>query len=304
MSNYLSKIKRKISKLLHPVVGEVWCLHRVVPVRSVFDSNRELEITPDYLEKLILDYKKNGYEFTTVDTIFAKSRLSWSVKRRKLVNVSFDDGFADIYHNAFPLFCKYQVPFTVYLTSDFPDKMAKLWWMAMDVLICEKDVVVLGDGTEHVCRTKEQKQQLFESLMDRIYNAGKMPLACFDELFPHVYPQYEDRLNELVLSWQMLEEMVASGLCTVGSHTVSHPDLTKLDSEELRREIAFSACHISDKLNCKVIHFSYPHSFVDARIAAEVRKAGYKTAALGYGGSIRVGDSPYMLFRKYIKQPN
>ena len=101
----------------------------------------------------------------------------------------------------------------------------------------------------------------------------------------------------------MLSEMVRSGLCTMGSHTVSHPILTKLNYEEIMYEMEYSARYIADKLHCKVEHFSYPHSSTDDRIEKMVSQVGYKTAILGYGGNIRIGDNPYMLHRNYIIQP-
>ena len=53
----ITKLRNKISHLFHPIQGEIWCLHRVVEKRSDYPSNRELEITPDYLERLITEYK-------------------------------------------------------------------------------------------------------------------------------------------------------------------------------------------------------------------------------------------------------
>ena len=51
----IQKIRRKAFKVLHPVVGEMWCLHRIVEERSPMPSNRELEVTPAFLEKKIAE---------------------------------------------------------------------------------------------------------------------------------------------------------------------------------------------------------------------------------------------------------
>ncbi|MCF0259843.1 MAG: polysaccharide deacetylase family protein [Erysipelotrichaceae bacterium] len=132
MKSVIEKLARKIGHLLHPVVGEIWCLHRVVPQRSRFISNRELEITPECLERLITRYLQDGYEFVSLDAVVA------SVSSRKLffaqhqVSISFDDGFQDIYTHAFPIFLRYQIPFTIYLTTDFPDQKADMWWLKME----------------------------------------------------------------------------------------------------------------------------------------------------------------------------
>lgn len=112
-----------VKKLLHPAKGEVWCLHRVVENRSIFPSNRELEITPDYLEQLIKSYRTKGYQFVKIDDICHSTPLF----KKKKINISFDDGFVDIYSTAFPIFKKYDIPFTIFLSTDFPEKKADMW---------------------------------------------------------------------------------------------------------------------------------------------------------------------------------
>ena len=125
-------IKHAVIQLTHPVQGEIWCLHRVLPERSVYQSNRDLEITPNYLETMVLEYKKKGFRFVPIDTLLGKpSRFV----RRKRVNVSFDDGFKDVYTYAFPVLKKYNIPFTVYLTTGMPDGKADLWWLQMEKVL-------------------------------------------------------------------------------------------------------------------------------------------------------------------------
>ena len=105
--------------LFHPIIGNIWCLHRVVPVRSAFKGNRDLEITTDFLEDMINEKRRQGYRFVDLDTFVASaSGTPW---KRKLIHVTFDDGFEDVYLYAYPILKKYQIPFTFYVSTDFPD---------------------------------------------------------------------------------------------------------------------------------------------------------------------------------------
>jgi hypothetical protein len=106
----------------------------------------------------------------------------------------------------------------------------------------------------------------------------------------------------LALTWDELAEMLSSGLLTVGSHTQSHPMLTKIPTEEVRQELLESKNLIEQHLSISVNHFSYPHSAYNMEIANELRLVGYKSATLGYGGSIRRGMESMLLNRKYIVQ--
>lgn len=293
----LSKISNKIYRLLHPVVGEIWCLHRVVPNRSWAPSNRELEITPEYLEQLILSYMGNGYRFVSIDNIVEcinKMRWPW---QRKMVNISFDDGFRDIYEYAYPIFKKYNIPFTIYLTTALPEGKAEIWWIQLEQLIANNTTLVVQDK-EYQCRTADEKRQLFNELIQQIYQSSDTPSRVFEQWFAG----YQIDMAGLALTWDELAEMLSSGLLTVGSHTQSHPMLTKIPTEEVRQELLESKNLIEQHLSISVNHFSYPHSAYNMEIANELRLVGYKSATLGYGGSIRRGMELMLLNRKYIVQ--
>lgn len=64
----------------------------------------------------------------------------------------------------------------------------------------------------------------------------------------------------------------------VGSHTVSHPDLLKLDSEKAYDEIERSKHELETIMRKRVVGFSYPMSRYDERIKSLVAQAGYEYA--------------------------
>lgn len=122
----LQRIKRKIYKAFHPVVGEIWMLHRVVEQRSEKPEQRELEVTPEWLEGKILEYKKKGYSFVSIDdvSLFQVSGF----KFHRFVCVTFDDGYSDNYTLAYPMLKRLDVPFTVYVTTGYLDNCMPMWW--------------------------------------------------------------------------------------------------------------------------------------------------------------------------------
>jgi peptidoglycan/xylan/chitin deacetylase (PgdA/CDA1 family) len=65
---------------------------------------------------------------------------------KKIVNISFDDGFEDIYTHAFPLFRKYQIPFTIYITTDLIEQNILLWWLALEEIVLKNDKITLSTG--------------------------------------------------------------------------------------------------------------------------------------------------------------
>ena len=101
--------------------------------------------------------------------------------------------------------------------------------------------------------------------------------------------------SRLAITWDQLREMKASGFA-VGSHTVTHSDLTKPRPEEstdafiarIRRELGESKKMIDRKLGQKTIVLAYPFGYYDRRAVNLAHEAGYKLAA-----SVRRGGNPF-----------
>ncbi len=106
------KIKRYWFQLTHPVIGEVWQLHRVTDEQSVQARVRDYEITPMRLESLIVEYQRKGYEFISIAEVAERMR---GKRGKKFIAVTLDDGYANNYEVAYPIFKKYHVPFCIYV---------------------------------------------------------------------------------------------------------------------------------------------------------------------------------------------
>ncbi|TRZ95506.1 polysaccharide deacetylase family protein [bacterium] len=84
--------------------------------------------------------------------------------------------------------------------------------------------------------------------------------------------------KEGFLNYRQLKEMIASGLITVGSHTMSHRYLLELDSSQQTYEIEDSKRVLEDNLGYKVEFFSYPWGGYSSYIEKIVEHAGYRAA--------------------------
>ena len=136
-----------------------------------------------------------------------------------------------------------------------------------------------------------------------IYDSAQKPLDAFLNLFDN-YINNRNHTNEgLALTWKQVQEMSNNELCTIGSHSVSHPDLRKITDAELKYELHESKTMIEAKINKQVLHFSYPHSFWSQKVKNALRQEGFKTATMGYGGKIRSDNDKFNLPRKHIVQP-
>ncbi len=121
-------LRRKLHNLTHPVLGRILMLHRVVEHRSDDPAQRELEVTADFLEQTILDYRQKGYTFISIDELSSLLTTHHSLSAKKNVCLTFDDGYQDNHDIAYPLLKRLEVPFAVYVTTGFIDNRLPMWW--------------------------------------------------------------------------------------------------------------------------------------------------------------------------------
>jgi peptidoglycan/xylan/chitin deacetylase (PgdA/CDA1 family) len=79
------------------------------------------------------------------------------------------------------------------------------------------------------------------------------------------------------MNWDELREQAARGVA-IGSHAVSHPHLTTLSEDDLRRELNESKEEIEDRLGRPCEDLAYPYGEHDQRVRAAARAAGYRRA--------------------------
>lgn len=91
------------------------------------------------------------------------------------------------------------------------------------------------------------------------------------------YNEWDVRLSPRLfrhLSWSQLRHLVDMGF-EVGSHTLSHRDLTRLGTQDLRRELRVSREVLEDRLSVAVRAISYPFGRFSDRVMGEALEAGY-----------------------------
>lgn len=102
-----------------------------------------------------------------------------------------------------------------------------------------------------------------------------------------------------MLSWRMIQEMQRSGI-EIGSHTITHPNLSKCSQQDAEDEIVNSRKRLEKKLKTSIQLFAYPYgrsSFFNRKIKESVRKAGYLAACTTLLGINTPDTDPYALHR-------
>ena len=109
------------------------------------------------------------------------------------------------------------------------------------------------------------------------------------------------------LTWDQLKQIKAEGF-EIGSHGVSHTDLTKRRADEdvhtyvdrIKRELSLSKKIIDEKLDQDTTYFAFPFGSYDPRIVHWMEQAGYKIGLSAKKGSNPFFADPLALKRNQI----
>ncbi len=108
---------------------------------------------------------------------------------------------------------------------------------------------------------------------------------------------YENlRVKKPIMGWEELRFLVKEGF-EIGSHSLNHPFLSKIDPSRARREIEDSKKLLEDKLGIPIDAFCYPYGDYDERVRDMVAQAGYRIAFTTRHGKYEESPNPFEIRR-------
>lgn len=228
--------------------------------------------------------------------------------RRDLFVVTFDDGYRDVYDNAFPVLKSLGVPATLYVASGYvgTDRHFahdRLFHLVRTVL--ERKFRPLYDGLP------PETSLLLEPVLQ-----GARPAAALDVLISRVPAATLEaiisglarQLGEspevahagcAVMGWDEVRRMAAAGI-TLGAHTVNHTVLTLETPERAGEELAQSRAEIERQVGGPVLDFAYCNGWYSDALVALLVRHGYRSAITTEDRVNRVGGDPFALKRKVL----
>ncbi|WP_200306567.1 polysaccharide deacetylase family protein [Streptomyces adelaidensis] len=195
------------------------------------DDPYRITVSPDRLGRQLAWLRRQGLRGVSVSDLLAARARG---EGRKLVGLTFDDGYVDFVDGALPLLRDHECGATVFV---LPGRL---------------------DGENQ-----------------------------WDPLGPR---------KRLLGRRGILTAAATQGI-EIGSHGLTHVDLTKADDETLHAEVAGSRALLSELIGAPVQGFCYPYGTIDQRALDAVRNAGYAYACAIDPGPL---NGPYALPRVHI----
>lgn len=222
--------------------------------------------------------------------------------------LTIDDGYKDNYTFAYPILKKYSIPATIFITTDFVSRRAWLWSNKLEYILKNsqfsefefplngKSIQFRVDSFKNWHTTQLALFNHCRTVTDEEKN------KLLDELAKHLKVGVPEKtLGDFqALTWDQIMEMKNNGI-DFGSHSCSHPILSRLSLKKMEHEIVDSKREIEWKLEEEVISFCYPNGQLeDINDSARemTQKAGYSCAVTTINGVNNAKNTERFLLKR------
>jgi peptidoglycan/xylan/chitin deacetylase (PgdA/CDA1 family) len=202
-----------------------------------------LETTPAILEETVRGLLRQRYSIVAMDELL--DLMARGRSAAKVAVLTFDDGYADAETLLLPLLETLRVPFTIYLTTGYPDRTLFPWWYQLEELVLSR------------WNTPAQREAAFLAMARPFEEATPAEARALGvQLFGAAAVQRE--ADRLFLSWSQVQRLARHPLVTIGAHTMTHPVLSKLGRAAAIEEMTGSRRIIEKQTGLPCPHFAYP----------------------------------------------
>lgn len=275
-------------------VSDPWRLHMPPPRFA-----EQLEVLRRYGKVLRLDALVHGLQ---------TDRLP-----RRSVAVTFDDGYANNLTEALPLLEKYEIPATIFVTTDYLGSAREFWSDELERLLLHPGRLPaqlqlrlnghcldwnLADAAVYQ-RTDFERHRRWNawepgepSVRHRLYRElyrtlQPLPQPVQQRVLQDLRAQVTEHeaarpLNRFLTPAEVLQ-LAQSELIEIGSHTVSHPLLPQLAAAQQEREIHESRLTLEEIIGQPVTSLAYPYGRYAAETPGIARAAGMQCACAAEG---------------------
>jgi peptidoglycan/xylan/chitin deacetylase (PgdA/CDA1 family) len=231
---------------------------------------------------------RERYRAVSVEELIQVVRGRGKLAPRSVL-ITFDDGYRDFQIHAWPVLKSLEMPVVVFVPTAFPgEPERRFWWDRLyhalmhttrrDRLETPLGLLALG--------TARQRQEVFRRLRahakQRPHDEAEawVAAACRSLAAPEPPPA--------VLSWDQLRELAREGV-TLGSHTRTHPLLTRIPPAEVRTELSECLADLKRELGSALPILAYPSGAFDDEVVRIVAEEGYLLAFTTVRGVNRLG---------------
>ena len=228
----------------------------------------------------------------------------------KSIIITIDDGYKSNYTLAYPIFKEFDIPATIFLTTDFIDNKNFLWVDRLEYAINntkEKNLnLEIANKKESfdldtyngkiVCdkTIRHKLKSMDNEIIDKVIQQIEAKLDVKLSATHNVPPIYEP------LEWDEISEMINTSKVDIGSHTHKHLLLANYDNEVIKNELSLSKKIIERETGITTNLFCYPNGAIgdfNEKTQSLIKESGYSCALTTVRGTNNAISNLYELKR-------
>jgi hypothetical protein len=223
-------------------------------------------------------------------------------ERGHMIAVTFDDFYEQVYRHFYQEKFYETVPATAFLSTAYAGAGAPFWWDRVSLILAQTaaDNVRWGLKTYLLDGAAARKRLAYTIRADlrfRHPDEIEQEVSHLQRDLGCDSPTIPDDVRPV--SWPQVAEMARVGI-EIGSHTETHPCLSRIGEADLMRELQASKHLIEEKLNYTVGGLAYPFGgseYFNDKVCELARSVGYQFALTSIDGVNRPGADPFALRR-------
>jgi peptidoglycan/xylan/chitin deacetylase (PgdA/CDA1 family) len=303
--------------------------HRVADVIS---DPWGLSVTPGRFARQLEIVRAEAHPMK-LDELLAALRNGTAPHRA--VAITFDDGYADNLYSAKPMLERWGIPAIVFVATGYVESGREFWWDVLERLLLHPGTLPSRlalhiDGTSYRWELGEavrldqvacQRYRDWRAWQDPPTSRHALYLSVWERLRPLAEVERLRLIAELTawanseamfiadtdgtpparpVSTQEFDSLAQGGLIEIGAHTVTHPLLTALPSDQQRAEIESSKVSVEQMLGRPVTSFAYPYGAYGEETVALVRAVGFTSACASQAGVLDRNSNCFVLPRVQV----
>lgn len=268
----------------------ILCYHRI---SNIYDDFNLMNVSIHNFESH-MKYIKNYFSVMSLEQLVESDAQDTG---ENCIAITFDDGYRDVYRNVLPILEKYQLPATVFITTENIDSVEENWpdqimRTCLQPAIYHDYFDIDNELIKLRCNTRNLRERCdFYTVMGAICgrlgsDARKKQLQ---ELDMWAGQEEKGRESRRILTTEEIRILANNPLITIGSHTITHPVLKCLTEKEQLSEIRDSKEMLESITGKTHDFFAYPYggkAAYDETTVKLLKECGYRLAVAMGGRSI------------------
>lgn len=288
--------------------GLILMLHRVLPDdrAATLPHRNELCVGPLAFERLLRWLRGHFDCLPLLDLLQGPGH-----GKRPRVALTFDDGWRDNALHAFPLLQRYEMPASIFLSTDYIGSRQRFWWESLGETLWGSH----GEPARHLLIEKLRRvgRPLPAAyFMHDAPRARSLALAYYLHSLKSLAPAALQLLTDAcpaeslpqALNWQQVRQLEDSGLIRFGPHGASHALLPGLDEHRLEEEISRSHRALRNGCRDPLPVYCYPNGDHDLQVRQRLAAHQYPWALGTRPGLCLGSEDPLALPRIGVSQRN